>query len=159
MLSIVVLAATGFAQQYQIIDTKVKDDPKGVWIIQKNKESIQRIERDFKIKMMAEDRLYDTIYHKNTIDALIYSKWNEHAMLVASFSEPDTFMIEKINGLYYLHGDTTTVPLNTKRTALIDKYNRLKSIYGDVVTYDPAFHVIKDEYDTLQDWLTQIQGQ
>lgn len=159
MLTIATLAIATFGQEYQIIDTKLKNDSKVEWIVQKNKESIQRLERDFKIKMMAEDRLYDTIYHKTTIDALINSKWNEHASLVAAFSEPDTFIIEKIGVDYFENGDTTSIPLNVVRNTLIAKYNRLEAKYGELVTYDKEFRPIKEKYDKLQDWLTQIQSQ
>lgn len=158
-LIIATSAIASFGQVYQVIDSKLIDNPIVRQKVQLSFDNTQREQRIFKVQMQKEDRLYDTIYFKAVIDSYINQKWNVHYSLVDYFSVPDTIIIEKIDTQYYLDGDITQVSLNYERDSLITKYNRLKSLYGELVTYDINFRPIKERYDTLVDWLSQIQSQ
>lgn len=158
MLTIATLALAGFSQTYEVIDSKITDPVKKEKV-QIYKELLHQLTRKFKIRMMSEDRLYDSIYVKSEIDALIAANWSLYDTFVGALSDPDTIIIEKINNKYYMDGDTTQQSLDDERVGLIMKYNRLQDTYGELVTYNKDFIPIKERFDKLQDWLDQIQSQ
>lgn len=153
------LAIAASAQTYTVTTTKIVDDPTANEKIGISEDAINRVQRVFKTRMQVEDNLYDTIYHKTVVDQYIANLWNTHNALVNYFSEPDTITIINVDGGYYVDGDTSTQELVAEKNALIAHYNAMKAKYGEMVTYEKSFQVIKKRYLTLQDYITQIQSQ